>query len=161
MDEALREKQHTGAIDAAIRAGVRRIVYTSLAFETAESHVMRPHLATEEYLKKCHLELGDSKFNYTILREGIYAESYSVFLGFWSPGKDEVVVSGDGPVAFAAREDLAEATAKVLARENDRDRNATILLSGERAFTLREVTEIFSKSFGTKNWISHRNFRPV
>ena len=148
MDEELRERQHSAAIDAAIDSGAKRIVYTSLAFSSdSESHVMKPHLATEKYLKKRQAELGD-KLEYTILREGVYTESYPIFLGFINEDSEEVVVSGDGGVAWVAREDLAEATGKILARHDPRDKNATHLLSGEKAYTLEKTTEIISKARG-------------
>lgn len=71
----LRVERHTAAIDAAKRCGIRRLWYTSLAFADGSiSEVMQAHLDTEEYIK-------DSGLTYTIIREGIYAESFPLYLG--------------------------------------------------------------------------------
>jgi uncharacterized protein YbjT (DUF2867 family) len=66
---------HKNAIDAAKRAGVKHVYYTSLAFDPAgASAVMRAHRDTEAYLK-------ESGLTYTIIREGIYSESYPLYFG--------------------------------------------------------------------------------
>lgn len=85
---------HINAIDAAKRVGVKHIYYTSVALagETGVGKkgeekdgegksvgaVMRAHLDTEKYLK-------DSGITYTILREGIYSESYPFYMGSFLP----------------------------------------------------------------------------
>lgn len=71
---------------------------------------MQAHLDTERYLKQ-------SGVVYTVLREGIYSESYSLYLGFFNPeeGNDEALVPhADGPISWVSREDLGEATAKIM-----------------------------------------------
>lgn len=93
----IRVKAHKNAIDAAKRAGVKHIWYTSLAFGgktgvgkkgeevdgegKSVSAVMQAHLGTEKFLK-------ESGITYTILREGHYAESYPLYLGASSPCRD-------------------------------------------------------------------------
>lgn len=141
---------HRNAIDACKAVGVKRIVYTSLAFgglaDDSVTEVMRAHLATEAYLKASGLE-------WIIIREGIYAESWSLYAGFLSleDGK-EIVVPSDGGVAWVSRHDLGEATARILTRvrgfsllassgglhssQADEFVNRTILLTGPHAITL-------------------------
>lgn len=108
---AERVANHKNAIDAAKRAGIKHIYYTSLAFASdSKAAVMQAHLDTEKYLK-------ESGLTYTILREGIYSESYPLYFGFWSPGEgnDEVLVPySDGGIAWVSREDLGEGTAKIM-----------------------------------------------
>ena len=108
---AQRVAHHTAAIDAAKRAGVKRVYYTSLAFAGDScAAVMQAHLDTERYLK-------ESGLKYTILREGIYSESYPLYFGFWNAkdGEDEVLVPySDGGIAWVCREDLGEGTAKIM-----------------------------------------------
>jgi len=134
----LRVELHKRAIDAAKAAGVRRIYYTSLAFGRKEdgrsvAEVMQAHLDTEAYLEQ-------SGVSYTIIREGLYAESYPLYLGFFNAAKDtEVYVPGDGPISWAAREDLGEATAKIIAE--DLFPNETVLLSGPSSNT-RTVVQV-------------------
>ena len=89
--------------------------YTSLAFAgDSRAAVMQAHLDTERFLK-------ESGLRYTILREGIYSESYPLYFGFWSASaeegedEDEVLVPhGDGGVAWVCREDLGEGTARIM-----------------------------------------------
>lgn len=71
----VRVNAHIAAIDAAKAAGIRRVIYTSLAFGgDSKAAVMRAHLDTEAYLKASGLE-------YTIIREGLYAESFPLYFG--------------------------------------------------------------------------------
>lgn len=102
---AARVAAHRHAIDAARAAGVRHIYYTSPAFSTpappststststssptpgGSAAVMAAHHDTESYLKSiCSTSTTSSgSISYTIIREGIYAESYPLYLGFFDP----------------------------------------------------------------------------
>jgi uncharacterized protein YbjT (DUF2867 family) len=107
----IRVKNHAAAIDAAKRAKIKHIYYTSLMFaDNSQAAVMHAHLDTENYLKQ-------SGITYTIIREGIYSESYPLYFGYWNPhrGKDVKIPYGDGGIAWVCREDLGEGTAKVIA----------------------------------------------
>ncbi|GAB5586353.1 hypothetical protein Unana1_01253 [Umbelopsis nana] len=141
-DDDYRIRTQRQAIDVAVKAGVKQIYYTSLAFaDGSEASVMKAHFATEEYLKQ-------SCMYYTIIREGSYMESYPVYLGLYETSSDKVVVPGDGPVAFADRAELGEATAKIIA--SDKYRGQTVTLTGSRAYTLKETTEILSTVLNKK-----------
>ncbi|KAI0645006.1 NmrA-like family protein [Trametes meyenii] len=137
----LRVRHHKNAIDAAKRAGIKHLYYTSLAFASdSVAEVMLAHLDTEKYLKA-------SGLTYTILREGIYSESYPLYFGFYDPaeGKDEVIVPhADGPIAWVGREDLGEGTAKIMGGFE----NETRLLSGSRTITLKEIANKISSLLG-------------
>ncbi|KAK5239344.1 hypothetical protein LTR40_014604, partial [Exophiala xenobiotica] len=104
---------HKAAIDAAKAVGVRTIIYTSLMFggETgldSIAGVQQAHIKTIEYLVQSGLQ-------YVIVREGIYAEYWSVYAGF-QPQKyhkgdsTEIrfVIPNDGPVAWVTTDDLAQ-----------------------------------------------------
>ncbi|KAB8294962.1 hypothetical protein EYC80_006915 [Monilinia laxa] len=108
-----REKHHFAAIDAAMKAGVKHIVYASLAFGLdSKAGVMRAHLRTEEYLR------GLADIKWTILREGLYQESWPLYLGLFETvgdEREEVVVAGDGGLSWVALSDLGVANALVLA----------------------------------------------
>lgn len=109
----LRVAHHKNAIDAARRVGIKHVYYTSLAFASdSVAAVMQAHLDTEKYLK-------ESGLTYTILREGIYSESFSLYFGFWNPSQkeDEVLIPhSDGGIAWVCREDLGEGTAKIMVK---------------------------------------------
>jgi uncharacterized protein YbjT (DUF2867 family) len=121
IEHEFRVRHHVNAIDAAKRAGVKHVYYTSLVFGTdvmghltdSVAHVMQAHLDTEAYLAK-------SGLTYTVLREGIYSESYSLYTGFFDHNKDnEVCVPTDGPITWVCIEDLGEGTAKLMVKVND------------------------------------------
>jgi NAD(P)H dehydrogenase (quinone) len=136
LDDEYRIRTQAQAIDAAKKAGVKHIYYTSLGFpDGSGANVMRAHYATEDYLKKSGLK-------YTIIREGSYMESYPVFLGLYDTSADKVVVPGDGKIAFADRTELGEATANIIA--SGEHINETVLLTGGKAYSLKETTEILS-----------------
>ncbi|KAH9920353.1 uncharacterized protein B0H18DRAFT_1024270 [Fomitopsis serialis] len=152
----LRVRMHKTAIDAAKAAGIKHIYYTSLAFgygahrdlvpsgeRESVAEVMQAHLDTEAYLKQ-------SGITYTIIREGIYSESYPLYFGFWSPteGMGEVVVPyGDGGIAWVNRPDLGEGTARIISAENGYE-NRTLLLSGTRVVTLSTLASTISSLLG-------------
>ena len=108
---AERVANHKNAIDAAKRAGIKHVYYTSLAFASdSKAAVMQAHLDTEKYLK-------ESGLTYTIIREGIYSESYPLYFGYWKlgkPGSEVKVPHGDGGIAWVCRDDLGEGTAKLM-----------------------------------------------
>lgn len=107
----VRVNSHKAAIDAAKRVGIKHVYYTSLMFgDDSQAAVMQAHLATEKYLK-------ESGLTYTIIREGIYSESYPLYFGYWRPGKpgSEVKVPHtEGGIAWVCRDDLGEGTAKLM-----------------------------------------------
>lgn len=85
--------------------------YTSLMFGSdSQAAVMQAHLDTERYLK-------ESGLTYTIIREGIYSESWPLYFGYWNPsrGSEVRIPDGDGGIAWVCRDDLGEGTAKLIA----------------------------------------------
>lgn len=142
-----REAHHFAVIEAARTAGVKHIYYTSLGFKGgSKAGVMRAHNRTEEFLRM----LTDT--GYTILREGLYNESWPLYLGHGDlSGKDdraEIVVAGDGKVSWAALDDLGLATASILVDEPANYAGVTILLSTTTSVTLREVASMVSEAKG-------------
>ncbi|KZS94669.1 NAD(P)-binding protein [Sistotremastrum niveocremeum HHB9708] len=153
----LRVKNHKNAIDAAIRQGVKHIFYTSLAFagppssSSSSAAVMQAHLSTEAYLRST---LAKTEIKYTIIREGLYTESWPLYLGFVDPkaGEREAIVpeSGGRGIAWAKRDELGEATARLIvdaanAPSGFAYADKTILLTGPRALSLEDTARIISK----------------
>src|SRR6185312_4160322 len=122
-------RQHRTAIDAARRAGVRRVVYTShMGANPASAFApMVDHAATEALL-------ADSGLAFTALRNGFYAASGCMLLGR-AAETGEVAAPADGPVSWTAHDDLAEAAAIVLTEEG-RFEGATPPLTGSAALDL-------------------------
>ncbi|KAL1600141.1 hypothetical protein SLS59_006215 [Nothophoma quercina] len=142
-----REKHHRAAIDAALEAGVKHIYYTSLGFSNpSKAGVMRAHIRTEEYLHNLEKE---GKVKITIIREGLYNESWPLYFGYYfglkNETRNEVVVAGDGPVSWTSIPDMAFCTAKVLAAPSDKWSGKTFYLSQKKTWTLQDIAQIVSK----------------
>ncbi|MDT7654909.1 MAG: hypothetical protein QOI36_6315 [Pseudonocardiales bacterium] len=128
------------AIDAARRAGVSRIVYTSiLNASTARMMLADAHRRTEEYLR-------DSGSPFVILRNGWYLENYTDQLPMITQYHALLGSAHDGRVSAAGRRDLAAAAATVLTQ--DGHLGATYELGGT-PFTLTELAATFSDVLGT------------
>ncbi len=101
-------RAHRSAIDAAVAAGVQRILYTSHMAAAPTSHFapMPGHAATERHLR-------GSGVAFTALRNGFYASTVPRLLGA-AVETGELVAPEDGPVSWTAHADLAEAAAIAL-----------------------------------------------
>ncbi|KUJ09980.1 NAD(P)-binding protein [Mollisia scopiformis] len=145
-----RESVHIATIRTAISAGVKEIVYTSLAFgDESEAGVMRAHLRTEEFLKSLK-EKGEVE--YTIIREGLYNESWPLYLGYFDvEGRDErseIVVAGDGKVSWTGIADLGVGNAVILADGRGRWKGKTVVLCSGEKRSLREIAGVVGKCRG-------------
>ncbi|MFB7775506.1 NAD(P)H-binding protein [Streptomyces bauhiniae] len=128
-------QQHRTAIEAAVKAGARRVLYTSHMGASPASHFQacRDHAATEEILRT-------SGVPYTALRNGFYAAGALQFLG---PALDsgQVALPEDGPVSWTAHADLAEAAAAILADEGRYD-GPTPPLTAPRSLTFADLAAL-------------------
>lgn len=135
-----RVAQHGAAIDAAVRAGVSRIVYTSAPKARSTTLVLAPeHKATEELIEASGLP-------FTILRNGWYTENY---VGAVAQAKETGVLSasvGDALVASASRVDYADAA--VAALTSNESSNKVYELSGDIAWTHTELAQVISDIVG-------------
>ncbi len=156
-----RLQQHITAVDAAVAAGVRRIVYLSFlgASPTATFTLARQHWATEEHIRGCGVG------SFTFLRMSQYLDFLPSMV---SP---EGVIAGpadDGRVGALLRSDVAAAVAAVLAGDGagregsdgvdsqgvaggsgDHD-GQTYDLTGREAFTLAEAAAEMSRLTGKR-----------
>ncbi|MER7755992.1 NAD(P)H-binding protein [Kitasatospora sp. NPDC097643] len=105
--------RHGAAIEAAVRAGVRHVVYTSIAGSGERMTLAVPHRWTERALAAAPL-------GWTVLRNGLYAEFAGTLAGLGAElAAAEGVFRlpwGPGTLPVVSREDLADAAARV-ARE--------------------------------------------
>lgn len=142
-----REKDHFAAIEAARRAGVKHIYYTSLAFANpSRSRVMEAHTRTEAYLRE------KWPGEWTIIREGLYNESWPLYLGHYDLGSDtreELVIAGDGPISWTSISDLGLGSALILSESSQSWAGRTVYLSNTRdPQTLEDVAKILSNILG-------------
>ncbi|KAJ5246743.1 hypothetical protein N7468_001726 [Penicillium chermesinum] len=142
FDVQKREKQHQSVVDAAKRQKVRHVWYTSLAFggfrSDSKADVQQAHLLTEEMLRKADI-------NYTSVRQGLYADAFPVFMN-WYPSTSTVYLSGDGPIAFTLRDELGEATARLMIHGgHDRE---IVLLTAQETITYTEIVDLINETTG-------------
>ena len=130
--------QHTNAIEAAQRAGVGRIVYTSIpkASET-------PMILAQEH-KGTEAAIVASGIAYTFVRNSWYVENYLPQIpGYLEHGI--VGAAGEGRVSLATRADYADAAAVVAS--TDGHVNAVYELGGD-SITLAELAALVSAASG-------------
>lgn len=131
--------QHRTFIDAARRAGVGHVVYTSFvgAAPDAVFTLARDHFATEEYVK-------DSGMRWTFLRDNFYLD----FLGALA-GEDGVIrgPAGDGRCAAVARVDVARTAVAVL-QDPGAHAGRTYDLTGPEALSFADVARVVSDALG-------------
>jgi NAD(P)H dehydrogenase (quinone) len=137
-----RVDQHRTFVDAAVAAGVGRIVYLSFygAAPDATFTLARDHWATEEYIRGTGLA-------YTFLRDNMYLD----FLPYLA-GDDGVIrgPAGDGRVAAVAQDDIAEVAAAVLREPGVHD-GVTYSLTGPAALTLHEIAALLRVRYEPEN----------
>lgn len=122
-DNETRIRQHTAAVEAAQRAGVKFIAYTSLG-NASESNVFLapPHRATEAAILKTGIP-------YSFLRNNWYLENEIPSIQGVLAGAPWVTSAGSGKVGWALQQDYAEAAAAVLIGEGHE--NTVYELSGK------------------------------
>jgi NAD(P)H dehydrogenase (quinone) len=131
---------HRHAIEAAVAAGVGRILYTSHQGAAADTPFGpgRDHAATEQLL-------ADSGLAWTSLRNGFYLHSLQWLLGPWRE-TGVITVPADGPVSWTARADAAEAAAAIALSDGVYDGPVTI--TANIAPTFEDIAGIASAATG-------------
>lgn len=135
-----RARQHANIIDAAKKAGVKRIVYTSLLrADTSPLSIAAEHAATEAALKA-------SGIPHTILRNGWYTENYAGSIAGAVQAGALVGSAGEGRIASATRADYADAAVAVLTQDGHDGK--VYELAGDEAFTLPDLAREISRQTG-------------
>lgn len=137
-EAANRVDHHRSAVDAAVAAGVERIVYTSFSGASAESTFTfgRDHWHTEQHI-------GASGVAHTFLRDNLYTDVLPYFVG------DDGVIrgpAGDGRAAFVTRDDIADAAVEVLLGEGHEGKAYD--MTGPSAISLAEAARLMSEATG-------------
>ncbi|MDN3014663.1 SDR family oxidoreductase [Paenibacillus sp. BSR1-1] len=138
-DNETRIRQHTDAVAAAERAGVKFIAYTSLANASETTMFLAPpHVATEEAILKTGIP-------YSFLRNNWYLENEIPSIQGVLAGAPWVTSAGSGKVGWALQQDYAEAAAVVLAGEGHE--NTIYELSG-KPVSQEELVSALSTALG-------------
>ena len=131
-----RLQQHRNVVEAAKKAGVGLIVYTSAPkADTTDMLLAGDHLATERLL-------AESGVPYVVLRNSWYIENYDVEQAL---ANGLFGAAGDGKISGATRADYAEAAASVLTTEGHEGK---VYELGGEPFTLAELAEEISRQSG-------------
>lgn len=135
-----RAEHHTNVIEAAKKACIKWIVYTSLLHADTSSLSLAPeHLESEAAIKQ-------SGIDYTILRNGWYTENYTASIPNAVENGAFIGSAGNGKISSATREDFAEAAAVVISDESHKSKICE--LAGDKSYTLTELAAEISKQTG-------------
>ncbi|QQR42485.1 SDR family oxidoreductase [Myxococcus xanthus] len=136
-----RAAQHQAVVDAAKKAGVRLLAYTSILHADTSGLVLAgEHKATEEAIRA-------SSIPFVFLRNGWYTENYTENLAPALAHGALIGSSGQGRSAAATRADYAAAAVAVLTGTGHE--NKIYELAGDTAFTAAELAAEVSRQAGT------------
>ncbi|MGJ4746773.1 SDR family oxidoreductase [Leptospira sp. SA-E8] len=132
--------EHSAAVDAAVKAGAKRILYTSLtkADEVPVTFAFE-HEGTEEKIKQSGLA-------YTILRNNMYSDYLIPKLQHAISGGTIYGSGGSGACAYVSRTDCAKAAAAALL--SSEMGNKILEISGPKAWTYTELAKFVSELVG-------------
>lgn len=135
--------QHKNAIDAAKKAGVKHIIYTSMSMNDIETSPLKPFLAdhyeTEDYIK-------NNGFTYTMMQHSLYLDVLPMFIGEQVLETGVFFPAGEGRVAYASRTDLAEAIAKVAL--SDAFDNQSLPMTNVKNYSYADVAKTLTELSG-------------
>lgn len=135
-----RAAQHRTVIEAAQRAGVGFLAYTSVLHADASSlGLAAEHRETEALLRA-------SEVPFALLRNGWYTENYTASIPSALANGAFYGCAGAGRISSAARADYAEAAAAVLTADNQAGR--VYELAGDTAYILTELAAEISHQSG-------------
>ncbi len=136
-----RVAQHKAVIDAAARAGVQLLAYTSILRANVNPlQLAIEHRGTEE-------ALAAGKVPFIRLRNSWYSENYTNSAPFVIQSGILQSASGEGRISTASRDDYAEAAAALILRD-DHEPGQAYELAGSTSFSKREYAELLSRKSG-------------
>lgn len=139
--------QHRNAIEAAAKAGVGHLIYTSMPLPAGSPLLLAPdHEGTEQ-------ALAASPMSWTLLRNCWYMENLFMSLPGALAAGQWYSAAGDGKVAYIARDDLARAAAVALAAADTG--RTTWTLTGSEAFSADEVAQQVAAAVGKPLAVVH------
>jgi len=139
-----RQNAHKNVVDAAVQAGVKQIIYTSLVNagdENNPSIERRDHIYTENYIKETGLD-------YIFLRNSQYAEA--MITNYFTFAQMDGVLKnsqGDGKMAYISRKDCAKAVAYALLKGADYHQ-ATLNINGPELMTISDFIAYGNEATG-------------
>ena len=139
-DLGQRARQHANVVNAAKKAGVKRIVYTSLL------HTGNTTVSLAEEHQPSERAIIESGISYTILRNGWYTENHTGSISGVLAGGAVFGSAGNGKFSSAARADFAESAVVVLT-ENGHE-GKIYELAGDEPYTLADYAAEIARQTG-------------
>ena len=137
-----RQRQHRAAIEAAVAAGVKHVVYTSSVgiHPKSPSLAVADHYFTEELLRRCGAA-------FTFLRDSQYAEVIATMIAPMAVRTGKWIMStGEGCMAFVSKKDCVASAAAVLTSPGHE--GAAYEITGPELYTFRDAAAIASELTG-------------
>ncbi len=135
-----RAQQHRAVIDAAKKAGVKLLAYTSVLHAgTSPLGLAAEHVETEAYIRA-------SGVPSVLLRHGWYTENYTAGIPGALAHGAVYGCAGNGRIASATRADYAEADVAALTADNQAGK--IYELAGDTSYTLAELAAEISRQSG-------------
>ena len=135
-----RAEQQKHVVDAAVNAGVKHIIYTSLAVQDINtSHVqnlMQSHFDTEAHIFA-------SGVDYTFLRNTMYADAMPEIIGPAWQKHGISLPGGNGKVPYALRREMGEATANLLLQSGHEGQIYDI--TGGEGYSYQDIAQALSR----------------
>jgi NAD(P)H dehydrogenase (quinone) len=133
-----RIRQHRIAVDAAIAAGVRRIVYTSSvsALQSGPRQWTTAHLETESYLRQ-------SGIPYTILRVGAYFSNFNYLFFMAEECQRLFFPNVSQPISLTTQADVAAVAVKVLTEAGHERKTYEIL--AQQTVSMSDIARLMSR----------------
>lgn len=135
-----RVTQHSHVVDAAQKAGVKLLAYTSIIHaDSSPLALAEEHKGTEALIKASGLP-------YVLLRNGWYTENYLASVPTALQHGVLIGSAANGQISSAARADYAAAAAMVLTKVNQAGK--VYELAGDDAYTLTDLAAEISRQSG-------------
>ncbi|WP_069132972.1 SDR family oxidoreductase [Rhodohalobacter halophilus] len=133
--------QHKNVIEAAKKADVKQIFYTSIVQADKELSPLSPdHAETEKLIQ-------ESGIPYTIYRNTFYMEFLPLFLGNAMETGQWAFPSDGKAINLALRSEMGEALANGL-KNSGKHKNSIYEITSGKAYTLDEIAGLLSESSG-------------
>ena len=138
-----RLQQHKNVVAAAKKAGIKHIVFTTIALKDMKTAAIRPLMGdlyqAEDYIK-------ESGLTYTVLRNTLYSGATPLFGGEKVINTGIYLPTGNGKVPFALRREMGEAAANILIQNGHE--NQTYQITASELYSYGDVANELSALSG-------------
>jgi NAD(P)H dehydrogenase (quinone) len=146
-------RQQRAAIDAAVRAGVRRIVKVSVEGARPGGRLAQgAHWEIERHLTA-------STVDRTILRPNGFMQNFVTGAGSFTADGDLIGHHTDAPVSYVDARDIAEVAAALLTDSGNRGSGETLVLTGPETLTQTAIATLLSTVAGRR--VGFHRLRPA